>query len=288
MSQLTNYGENKLADFFRGQAIGIPDGNWYLAPLSAASDSSVTEITGVGLGRVTRARSLANWAGTQGDGTTLASSGTTHTTSNNVAVNLGTASGSGTLVGVGFFDAASGGNCWMVWLLDTPLAFASSDVVSLAIGQIKFSLGLSGGMSDYLANKLIDLIFRAQSYSFPTAMWHALYTAAPSNAGGGTEVGGGVGYSRAELQCDLSSICGTQGAGTTTASSGTGGRIANNDIVTHPEPSGTWGTCTHGGWKDLSSGGNLLFWGELANPLSLGLGSPAPSYAADQFEIIIA
>lgn len=280
MSQLTDHGENKLADFQRGQSMGLPT-NWYIAALSAYSDSSVTEITGLGLTRASVARSLANWAGTQGDGTTLASSGTSHTTSNNNAISLGTASGSGSAVAFGLYDNSSGGNCWMVWEPEEAIDFTNGMAVELAAAQLKFSLGLTGGMTDYLCNKLIDLTFRAQAYSYPSSMWHGLFTSAPSNAGGGTEVGGGVGYARAELACSLAAISGTQGAGTTTASSGTGGRISNNSNVAHPSPTGSWGALAHGGWFDASTSGNLLWWRALTSPLTVSAGSPAPTYAAD-------
>jgi hypothetical protein len=86
----------------------------------------------------------------------------------------------------------------------------------------------------------------------------------------------------------LANISGTQGAGSTVASSGTAGRISNNVAVTHPAPTGNWGTCSWGGWKDASTGGNLLFWQALTNPMSISAGSPAPSYAADAFGITVA
>jgi hypothetical protein len=286
MSQFTHYGENKIADFFRGQGLTLP-ASWHFAPLSAYSDSSVTEITGIGLARVARARSLANFAGTRGDGTTLASSGTSHATSNNASIGLGTATGSATMVAVGLFDAASAGNCWMVWELATPLSIANTDVVTLAAAQVKFELGLAG-MSDYLSNKMIDLLFRAQAYSFPASMWNALYTATPSNAGGGTEVGGGVGYTRAELAASLAAISGTQSAGSTVASSGTAGRISNNAAVAHPVPTGSWGTVQWGALLDASTSGNLLFWHALTNPVTIGLGSPAPTFQANALGITIA
>jgi hypothetical protein len=288
MSQFTNHGENWLADLFRGQGSAALPAAWHIAPLSAYTDASQTEITGIGLARASVTRSLANFAGTQGDGTTLASSGTSHTTSNNSSIALGTATGGATMVAVGFYDASSGGNCWMVWELEDPLTIVSTDVVTLAASQVKFSLGLANGLSDYLANKLIDLIFRAQAYTFPATMYHALYTATPSNAGGGTEVGGGVGYLRATLAASLAAISGTQSVGSTTASSGTGGRISNNVAVTHPVPTGSWGTIGWGGLKDASTAGNLLFWHALTNPMTIGSGSPAPSYAADDLGITVA
>jgi hypothetical protein len=281
MSQFTNYGENKIADFIRGQGLASLPAAWHIAPLSAYSDSSQTEITGIGLARAAVTRGLANFSGTQGDGTTTASSGTSHTTSNNASVALGTSTGSATMVAVGFYDASSSGNCWAVWELEDPLVIANTDVVAMAISQVKFQLSPSGGMSDYLVNKLIDLIFRAQAFSMPATMYHGLMTATPSNAGGGTEVGGGVNYARASLATSLAAISGTQSAGSTTASSGTGGRISNNVAVTHPVPSGTWGTVQWGAWYDALTTGNLLFWRALTNPMTIGSGSPAPSFAAN-------
>lgn len=280
MSQFSDFGENQIADFARGEGLSTLPANWYLTPLSAYSDSSATEIT-AGLARVSKARSLVNFAGTQGDGTTLASSGTTHTTSNNNSIAFGTATGSATMSHVGFFDLSVDGNCWFAWELATPLSIIDTDVVTIAAGQVKFSLGLSGGLSDYLANKLIDLIFRGQAYSFPATMYHALYTSAPSNSGGGTEVGGGVGYARASLASSLAAISGTQAAGSTVASSGTTGRISNNVVVTHPQPTGSWSTPGWGGWLDASSAGNLLFWHALSNSATIGATSPPPSYAAN-------
>lgn len=281
MSQMQNFMENKLADFIRGQGLSTLPAAWHIAPLSAYTDAGVTEITTSGLTRASVTRNLANWAGTQGDGSTLVSSGSTHTTSNNAIVALGTATGSATMVAVGFFDASSSGNCWAVWELESPLSIVNTDVVTLAAGQIKFSLGLSGGLSNFLANKMIDLIFRAQSYTFPATLYHALYTATPNNAGGGTEVGGGVGYARASLAFTLANISGTQSAGSTSASSGTGGRSSNNTAVTHPQPTGSWGACAWGGWHDASTAGNLLFWHALASPLSISASSPPPNYTPD-------
>lgn len=117
-------------------------------------------------------------------------------------------------------------------------------------------------LSDYLENKLVDQLFRGQAYTFPSTLYVGLLTSAPSDAGGGTEVSGN-GYSRASIASSLSNWAGTQGAGTTTASSGTGGQTSNNATIAFATPSATWGTVTHFGVYDAASGGNLLFWGSL-------------------------
>lgn len=117
-------------------------------------------------------------------------------------------------------------------------------------------------MSDYLENKLIDQLFRGQAAPTTTNLYVALLTAAPSDSGGGTEVTGNN-YSRVTVASSLANWAGTQGAGTTTASTGTGGVTSNNGAITFPTPSGTWGTVTHFGIYDAASAGNLLFYGTL-------------------------
>lgn len=279
MSQLSDFAENKLCDWVRGQGLTLPSA-WFFAPLSAWSDSSFTEI-GVGLARVSKTRNLTNFAGTQGDGSTLASSGTTHTTSNNTTIPFGTASGSATMSHVGLMDAASGGNCWAGWELEDSLVIAASDVVTMAVSQIKFSLGLAGGMSDYLANALIDLIFRGQAFSFPSPIYIGLLA-------GGVEVGGGVGYARASLTPGLTTLSGTQSAGSTVASSGTGGRISNNAAITFAQPTGSWSTPDEAAIFDAASAGNTLFQQALTSPTSIGASSPPPSFAPNALGISFA
>lgn len=117
-------------------------------------------------------------------------------------------------------------------------------------------------MSDYLENKLIDQLFRAQSAPSTATLYIGLLTSAPSDAGGGTEVSGGS-YARVAVASSLANWAGTQAAGSTVASSGTGGQTSNNGAITFPTPSAGWGTVTHFGIYDAASGGNLLFWGAL-------------------------
>lgn len=117
-------------------------------------------------------------------------------------------------------------------------------------------------MSDYLENKLIDQIFRGQSAPTTTTLYVGLLTAAPSDSGGGTEVSGGS-YARVAVSSSLSNWAGTQSAGSTVASSGSSGQTSNNGAITFPTPTAGWGTVTHFGIYDASSGGNLLFFGAL-------------------------
>jgi len=46
-------------------------------------------------------------------------------------------------------------------------------------------------ISDYYENKIIDHMLRGQAFTPPSTIYLALYTVAPTDAGGGTEVSGG-------------------------------------------------------------------------------------------------
>lgn len=135
------------------------------------------------------------------------------------------------------------------------------------------------GKSDYLENKFIDWLLRAQSFTPPATVYIALLTAAPSDAGGGTEVSGGS-YARVSVASSLANWAGTQSAGSTVASTGTSGQTSNNGSVTFPAPTANWGTITHMGIYDASTSGNLLYWVALTTSKTVNNGDSAPSFAA--------
>jgi hypothetical protein len=118
-------------------------------------------------------------------------------------------------------------------------------------------------MTDFLENKLIDHLFRGVPYTAPAGLYVGLFTAAPSDTGGGTEVSG-PGYARVNLAPSVTNWASTGGATTTTnPSAGTSGTTSNNALISFPTPSGSWGTVTHVGIFDASTAGNLLFWAPL-------------------------
>lgn len=140
-------------------------------------------------------------------------------------------------------------------------------------------------MSDYLENKLVDQIFRGQAYSFPATLHFALFTTNDNDADSSkVEVTGGS-YARVGVTASLANFAGTQSAGSTTASTGTGGTTSNNGAVTFPAPTANWGTVTGMGVYDASSGGNLLFYGALTTSKTVNNGDPAPSFAAAAFSL---
>ena len=133
-------------------------------------------------------------------------------------------------------------------------------------------------MSDYLENKLVDLILRGQTFTPPATVYVSLHTSATTDAGGGTEVTGGN-YARAAVTSSLANWAGTQSAGSTTASSGTGGATSNNAAIPFNAPNANWGTITHFGIWDASTAGNLLLHGALTTAKTVNNGDAAPSFA---------
>jgi hypothetical protein len=138
--------------------------------------------------------------------------------------------------------------------------------------------------TNYLENKLADHLFRATAYT-PGTMYVGLFTAAPSDTGGGTEVSGGS-YARVSVTKADASWNGTHGT-TTGNSSGTGGTVSNAASITFPTPTANWGTVTHFGLFDASTSGNLLVWAALTASKTVNNGDPAPMFQAGALTIQI-
>jgi len=102
------------------------------------------------------------------------------------------------------------------------------------------------GFSDYYENKVIDHMLRNQAFTPPATVYVGLYTAAPTDAGGGTEVSGGS-YARQAVTLAAASAGSTQ----------------NSADITFPTATADWGTIVAAGLFDAASAGNLLAWNNL-------------------------
>lgn len=141
--------------------------------------------------------------------------------------------------------------------------------------------------SNYLENKLTDLIFRGAAFTAPVTLYVSLHTADPLDAASGTEVTGGS-YARVAITANTTNWAGTQSAASTAASSGTGGQSSNNAAITFPAPTANWGSITHFGIFDASTSGNLLVFGALGTAKTVNNGDAAPSFAAAALTVTIA
>lgn len=102
--------------------------------------------------------------------------------------------------------------------------------------------------SDYLENAVLNHVFRNTALSAPATVYLALFTAAPSDAGGGTEVTGG-GYARQSIAFGAPA----------------GGVITNSAAKTFTASGAAYGTVTHIGIFDASTGGNMLAWSPITS-----------------------
>ena len=97
-------------------------------------------------------------------------------------------------------------------------------------------------ISDYLEKKILDYVLRDTADWAPAAVYLALHTADPVDAGSGAEVSGGS-YARQACAFD--------------AAHATGGNTANTDAESFTVMPAC--TVTHVGVWDAASSGNLLF-----------------------------
>ena len=104
------------------------------------------------------------------------------------------------------------------------------------------------GFSDYLEDKVLEHVFGGNAFTAPTTLYVALYTVAPSDTGGGTEVSGG-GYAR---QTSTFNVSGTNPTEATNASA-----------IEYAAAPANYGTVVAVGILDASSGGNLLAYSTL-------------------------
>lgn len=133
-------------------------------------------------------------------------------------------------------------------------------------------------MSDYLEGQLRAHIFRTASFTKPSTLAVGLFTAAPSDSGGGTEVSGGS-YARVAVNPSDANW---------TAASATDGVTTNATTITFPTPTANWGTVTHFGIFDATSAGNLLFHGALTTPRVINSGDGPVAFAAGALSIAFA
>jgi hypothetical protein len=131
--------------------------------------------------------------------------------------------------------------------------------------------------TDYLENKLIDHVLRGVPYSAPANVYAALVTSTQDDASAGTEVSSGS-YARVAVPSSVSSWSGTQGQGTTTASTGSSGSTSNNIAFTFPTPTADWGTIVGVAFYDAPIGGNRLMYSALTSQKTILNGDPAPSF----------
>ena len=108
--------------------------------------------------------------------------------------------------------------------------------------------------TNFLETEVLDHVFGGNAYTAPVTLYTGLYTASPSYTGGGTELSGD-GYARQA-----------------TAFTVTGNTASNTSAEEWATATGSWGTITHVGVFDASTGGNLMAYGTLTASKTIATG----------------
>lgn len=131
--------------------------------------------------------------------------------------------------------------------------------------------------TNYTENNIMNALLGGASLTVAANTYIGLYTAGPGETGGGTEVSG-TGYARVNL---------TNNTTNWPTISGTDGTKANATIVTFPTALASWGTATHFGIFDASTGGNLLVYSSLQTAKAIDTGD-TPSFAVGALTVTLA
>ena len=105
-----------------------------------------------------------------------------------------------------------------------------------------------------LETRVLQWALTNGSVTRPTAWWVGLFTAAPGEAGGGTEVSGNA-YTREAVTFTVS-----------------GNLATNNAAIEWPTATGTWGTITHIAVFDAETSGNMLVYASLTSSKTIAVG----------------
>lgn len=112
--------------------------------------------------------------------------------------------------------------------------------------------------SDYLENKLVDVTLRGGTYT-GGAVYIALFTADPTDAGSGAEVSDSA-YQRQKAHATVVTDGFTAPAN---------GASSNTRTIVFPAIVDTQTTVTHWGIFDAQAGGNLMYHSAMLNPKTL-------------------
>jgi len=110
--------------------------------------------------------------------------------------------------------------------------------------------------SNYLETKVLDHVFGGTAYTAPSTLYVALFTADPTDADSGTEV----------------TTVGTAYARQTVTFTTSGATTSNDSAVEYSTATSNFGTVSHIGIYDASTGGNLLAHASLTSSKTIETG----------------
>jgi len=108
--------------------------------------------------------------------------------------------------------------------------------------------------TNYTETEVLEWLLTGGAVTRPSSWYVGLFTAAPSDTGGGTEVSGGN-YAREAVTFTVS-----------------GDTASNSANIEFNEATASWGTITHAAVFDASSGGNMLAYAALTTSKAIASG----------------
>ena len=122
--------------------------------------------------------------------------------------------------------------------------------------------------TNYLEEKVLDHVFRNTSYTSPGTVYLALYSVAPTESTGGTELPVSNGYARQAIAFDAYSA----------------GVCSSSADETFTNTGSTWPTAVALAITDASTGGNILAYRELSSSITVGAGGSV-TFAAGKIKV---
>ena len=122
---------------------------------------------------------------------------------------------------------------------------------------------MAGSFSDFLELELLDHVFGAAAYTAPATVYIALFTVAPTDAGGGTEVTGGS-YARLAVTNNATNF-----------PAAAAGAKSNGTVFTFVTATANWGTVVAFAIFDAVTLGNMLCWADLTLSKAVNNGDTA-------------
>lgn len=269
MGSLSDYAELELLDHSLGTAYTAAS-TIYLAlctadPTDAATGASMNEAANSG--------SYARTAITFG-------AAASRRVTQNATVTFPAATGSwGTITHWAIVDSNTygAGNVLAHGSFGSSKSVVSGNTPSVASSEVYVEITASGGASNYLANNLLDLMFRNQTFTAPSN-YIGLTTATVSDSNTGasiTEVSGGS-YARVQVNAN--------GGSSPTWDLAASGTADNTHTITFTTSTASWGTVTSAVICDASTNGNLLWYDNGVTDQAVGSGDTV-EYAAGAFDI---
>lgn len=254
MGSLSNWAENKVLDFVLRGTSFAQSTHLYVAlctsnPGETATGGTLPEPTNGWYSR----QQCDSWS-------TAASRATANS---NALTWTAVDTASETITHFAIVDSSSGsGNVIASGAVAVSKTFQVGDIPKFAASAISVSFA-TGGVNNYLANKLLDHIFKNTAYTAPS-LFLALSTANPTDAGSGTAEPSDGSYVRKSTAFDVASA----------------GATANTNTDDFATATASWGTITYVGLRDASSGGNALMYAALTTSKAVGANDVAEFAAA--------